>query len=294
MDNKDPETMNMDELRALALENWEQPQEQPTQDQPRDDQGRFTKTEPEEEVVFQRVIDLGDGSGTQVFEGKTLEELIDKLAKAQEHATRKIREQAHTLKEREKPAVESKPPAQMTEAEKFLLQQRMLTDPQSVIDEYVTRQVTELERQREEKAAETVRRQEAIETAAQAWVDSTPDYFANEKNGTKIQKWLVVNQLDPTAENFQKAFEDLNSSGLLEPRPAETTAETVEEAPKVRRIVEPTVATTTVRRKVVGGLSTKRSAPVEQAAPGLTEDELYKLPMDQLERMTIQHWQNRN
>src|SRR5215472_8244458 len=47
---------------------------------------------------FERVIDLGDGSGVQKFTADSMEELVDKLARAQEHATRKIREQARQIK----------------------------------------------------------------------------------------------------------------------------------------------------------------------------------------------------
>src|SRR5690348_17341391 len=47
---------------------------------------------------FRREIDLGDGSGKQVFEADSAEELIDKLTTAQENATRKIREQQFELR----------------------------------------------------------------------------------------------------------------------------------------------------------------------------------------------------
>jgi len=43
-------------------------------------------------AIYRREIDLGDGSGKQVFEAESVEELLDKLTEAQEHATRKIRE----------------------------------------------------------------------------------------------------------------------------------------------------------------------------------------------------------
>ena len=43
--------------------------------------------------AFRREIDLGDGSGVQVYEGDTADELLDKIADAQKHATAKIRAQ---------------------------------------------------------------------------------------------------------------------------------------------------------------------------------------------------------
>jgi|SRR5690348_7350091 len=54
-------------------------------------------TATEQKQTFRREIDLGDGSGKQVFEAESPEALIDKLADAQVHATKKIREQAQQL-----------------------------------------------------------------------------------------------------------------------------------------------------------------------------------------------------
>ena len=50
------------------------------------------------EVFWERRIDLGDGSGVQVFRGRTERELVDALVKAQEHASRKIKEQSRQIK----------------------------------------------------------------------------------------------------------------------------------------------------------------------------------------------------
>jgi len=74
-EQKNPEELSLDELRALAFENFDQPT--PDATPARDEQGRFVaRTEPEvveqpaadEEVVYQYTIDLGDGAGVQVFE----------------------------------------------------------------------------------------------------------------------------------------------------------------------------------------------------------------------------------
>ena len=59
--------------------------------------------------VVSRTIDLGDGSGKQVFTAPTAEELLDKLTTAQENATRKIRQQEYRLKrqQRHRPETEA-------------------------------------------------------------------------------------------------------------------------------------------------------------------------------------------
>lgn len=288
------EAMSDAELRALVEQDLFQ-----TPTQQRDEQGRFTKADEQpkedatadevEEIVYRREIDLGDGSGKQVFEAPSMEELIDKLATAQEHATRKIREQAQQLKEKPQPTPVT--PKELTPEEKFILQQRMQREPEKVLAEMVQREVEERERVRRE---EEQRQQEQIaqqKTDTDQWVASNTDYYASEKNGKRMMKYLETYGLELSPENLTTAFNDLNESGLLEVRPTETAAAPQEVETQETRIAEaPKVATTVVRRKVVGGLSTKRSTPVTPKAPGLTEDELNKMPLHELEAMMYQHY----
>src|SRR5262249_49733779 len=116
-----------------------QPQPEVKDEQPRDEQGRFlakepTVEEPEadepDETVFRYEIDLGDGSGKQVFEAPTQEELIEKLGQAQEHATRKIRQQDAALKAAQ-PKAE---PAPATDNEdEWLLSQEVMSTPTAAV-----------------------------------------------------------------------------------------------------------------------------------------------------------------
>jgi hypothetical protein len=93
--------------------------------QPRDEQGRFVSAQaepvveaqadpvvddvqpdPVEPVTVEREIDLGDGSGIQVFRGTGATEveayaaLADEFAKAQANATKKIRELSRPVVQR--------------------------------------------------------------------------------------------------------------------------------------------------------------------------------------------------
>lgn len=284
---KNPETMSLEELRQLALEHMGE--EQPVVEQPKKDQAQ---PQQDEEVVYQRTIDLGDGSGVQVFEAPTMEELIDKLAKAQENATRKIREQAQQLRDKPAPVQQAQPEAELTPEQKWLLQQRLANEPEKVIEQFVDETF-------KKKYGKTIEEIEAFQHAqvaeqtAQQWVDATSDYYASPKNGAKMKKYLETYGLDQTAENLQKAFEDLSSSGLLEARPQdkESAAATEEQVTEpAKRIVTPAAPVNTVRRKVVGEVSTKRQAPVEAPAPGLTEKQLYEMPMADLEQLMLQHF----
>lgn len=283
--------MSKEELRALAMK-WatEDPTEAvPTEDQtqPRDEHGKFVKKDepapaPDEEVIYERIIDLGDGSGVQVFQAPTMEELIDKLAVAQENATRKIREQAAQLKTQPKPA--QPPPDEvenLTEAEKFMLQQEMLTDPTKAISRFVHKAIEKREREQVESAA----REKA---ESDAFVASTSDYYASPKNGQRMVKYLETYKLEANQENLKKAFDDLNSSGLLEARPKETPDAPTEDEPADNRIDTKPATQTVVRRKVVGGVSVRRSAPAPTSTPGLTEQQLRDMPMHELEALTRQ------
>ena len=88
----DPETAPLEELRAQA--NTEVDPEVAAAEAEAAKIAAAENEEPvEEEVtIYQRRIDLGDGSGVQVFNAGSMEELVDKLVTAQENATKKIRE----------------------------------------------------------------------------------------------------------------------------------------------------------------------------------------------------------
>jgi hypothetical protein len=285
----------LDELRAEALKALTTPEEKqedkpdPAEEKaepPRDDKGRFTKAdagdEETEEVVYERVIDLGDGSGTQVFRGKSMEELIDKLATAQENATRKIRELSTAQKAAIKQVEEND---ELTEDQKFILSQQILTDPMKVIQTFVEKAINKKVDPRLKEVEDVAREQRETKIAVE-WVKNNPDYHACDSNGKKIQKYLETQGKEITPENLQAAFEDLSADGLLVSKPAEKqdaeddTAET-----KVERIAPK--AETVVRRKVVGGLSTKRQAQVEPKSPEPTEKDFQKMSTEELRDLAL-------
>src|SRR6266568_7729436 len=143
------ENMSLEQLRELALSTGAQAVEAPAPaapatepvETPRDAQGRFISPEPvapvadaepleDEPVLYRREIDLGDGSGTQVFEGETLEELVDKLADAQKHATRKIRDLNRQAKEVAAPPA----PKPLTPDEEYLVSQQLQSNPSKAFE----------------------------------------------------------------------------------------------------------------------------------------------------------------
>lgn len=253
--------MSLEQIRDLATQ------------QARDEMGRFVKTEEEapeaaeveepeaeeEEIpeVFEEIIDLGDGSGTQIFRADSEKALRRKLVDAQTNATRKIREQEARLKAIEDNASTTK----LTEDQRYVLSQRIIAEPDVVIRE----QAEKLLNEREEKArkasqAEAQAVQARIETA-NAWMATTPDFHDTPENARKIGRYLQTQGLDFTAANLNLAYSEVGE--FLTSKPTEKAALTVA-APVVQR-------------------RSSSSFPSRQAvAPVVKEVDPYDMPLDQL------------
>ncbi len=287
----DVNTISLEELRKLADE--EMSEGQPN-DKPRDEKGRFVSAEPETEeqdleqeevpVIYKTEIDLGDGSGVQVFKADSQEELIQKLADAQKHATKKIRELTKMLKPQ---PVEVPKPKQYSKEEKDLLTVRMATDPAETIAELVNQEIARRE-------AENIARVTAENAAVESFMSRNPDYVANQNNGQRLLNYLKTYRLDTTVDNLEKAFTDLSASGLLVTK--QSDAEVPEQG--VTENDEPAVATSGIQKPVAVH---KVTEPVKKAASGLpvrgrstsrpaksqepTIEELYKMPLHELKRL---------
>jgi hypothetical protein len=289
----DPETATYEELVAAAQkeadEEAKRQQEQGQTEQQRDETGKFLKreqssskreqTEEVDEIVYRREIDLGDGGGVQVFEGATPDEVIDKLAKAQENATRKIRELTAAKK-----AEDEKKPARTPEQE-WILSQELLANPTDTIskmfEEVVGMPPTAFKSRMDRLAA--FEKAQSEEQAAQEFITKHPEYVPNARNAQRIEKYVRTYELDGTkAESIEKAYADLVEGGLLETKAAEKTQQT-QETTQQTRIVSETQAQG--RQRTSSGISSKRT--VTNRAPEPTEEELYNLPYDKLRALAI-------
>lgn len=189
----------------------------------------------ETEVVakpFRREIDLGDGSGKQVFEGDTWEELADKLADAQLHATKKIAEQDTELKATRRAAVTPDPeevvtglkPRELTTDQQFEIGQR-LANPATAVA--ATRELIEAElgapiadvRKRLSETDASAREQRSYREAF-LFANETPDWYPTTENKKKLLAYMDEKKMARTQKNFGIAFEDMSSAGLLEMREA--------------------------------------------------------------------------
>lgn len=175
---------------------------------------------------FRREIDLGDGSGKQVFEGKTMEEVADKLTQAQMNATRKIRQQNRELKaaRRAKPADATSEPAPfkpLTADERFTLAQ----DTTALVSRFEEQQkslheMNERLRLRQEAEAGE---QERGTVANEFIEDHVADYLPTPKNFAAIRVVIERLGLDTSPEHFQDtleaAFQEIQTSGGFPDKP---------------------------------------------------------------------------
>jgi hypothetical protein len=266
--------MPLDELARLANEELQPVVADDGQDI---DRGHYDDTP--DEIVYRRVIDLGDGSGTQVFEAASPEELIEKLAVAQENATRKIRELTQARQTTKETPVELNPD------EEFVLSQQFLQSPTKAFAELFKRTtgltVEEFNKERV-KVSKLAQEQSEFQTGRE-FVQTHPDYFNSDKNNTKLEKWLRTEGLPVTVENLGKAYNDLSESGLLEPRPQK------EDVEPGQRVVQPRIAAPTQRivgqRRAASGLSNRGGSVDTPRSLEPTVDDLYNMPLDKLEAL---------
>jgi hypothetical protein len=279
-----PANLTIEELEALSQEDFDKLAN--TINEPTEEKEEVkaekpaTKEEPaDEEVTYRREIDLGDGSGVQVFEGDSYEELIDNLAKAQEHATRKIRELTATKK-----AEAAKD--ELTPEQEFLLSQELTSKPskalKSVIESTLGMSVEEFRKAQSD--LQSFRAKQIADADAVAFVNATPDYYANPRNGAKISKYLNTFKLEPNVENYKKAFTDLSESGLLEAKPETNGASDKQDTPD-KRIAEDGASAVVTQRKAGSSISTRgRSASTVQKGE-LTVADYEAMTMEQLEAL---------
>jgi hypothetical protein len=209
----DPETIPMEELKALI---------ETEAAQPRDEQGRFVSPaaievlpvqEPEppaapEPQTFRETIDLGDGSGLQVFESDSEAGLRGQLKQALWHANKKIREDNQKAKAAE--AVKT----QITADDRYVLAQRLTTEPDAVINDLTAPLRQEIEALRAEREAEKAQRK-ANEDAV-AWTQANPDYYVCPQNAKLMGMYMGRHEGDLDA-----AYAEALADEVLRAKPAE-------------------------------------------------------------------------
>ena len=288
------ENLSLEELRqrAEAEARGEAPQVAEKK-QGRDEQGRFTKPEEqyEEEVqddsqeeeqphkLYRRVVDIGEGN-PEIFEAESLEELVDKIADAKAHATRKIREQEAQLKKQREAESQTR---HFSEDEEYVFSQELMSNPtkafSKMFEEMVGMPITEFK-----STAERMRALQTAETrnaAIQHFLNTHPDYEDNKRNMEVMT--LAMQGRTFSAEALEKAYLDLKAKGLLAVKDAKQNSVQEDEQQDETRIAsEPAAKNPTQGTRKSSSLSTKNRNPVPVKSNEPSEDELYSMPLAQL------------
>jgi hypothetical protein len=295
---------------------------------PRDAQGRFTKKEDidreaaekaatetaeqeaaakaaeeaegnPDEWIIRREIDLGDGAGVEVFEGRgeteldAIKDLNDRLVVAKQSASRELRNiQRKHPKEPEPPKEQ-----EISEDLEFVFKEQLGKKPSEAF-KAMFKEVTGVD----------IAEFKTTHAAMKAWQESTaatekslaiqrefvaahPEYIISQENGDQMRDWVREHNYNEfTPENLEKAFDDLSVRGLLtlktDGASVPTKTEVTTKVKETTRIEPPATEVvkevTPVRspRKASSVSTTRSAAPVVKTE--LTEDEMYALPKEEL------------
>jgi hypothetical protein len=280
-DQVTPEVKDLfgDEFAAPAAPVAE-PQGSPNQVQDSDGDGEPVSgvTEQPQTTELVQEIDLGDGGGKQVFKAKSPEEMIAKLTKAQENATRKIREQQFELQRAKRATPDKTTPTralkQLTADDKFALAQEFAKDPESALEKLLAAKglsTTDLNQ---------IVTERSIAQAEQTFLSKHEgvDFLPSPSNAKAMQEFLTKESLPYTAANLEYAFQELSEGGLLDMPSSSNTSSEGEKPNEEERIVVPEH---TRRKPMSTGLTSKQASSRQQqeqpTASGLTESEVEQL-----------------
>src|SRR5581483_2351709 len=287
------EQLSLDDLKKLADDPEPEPE---AKAQPRDESGRFVAAEDDEPETFvaRREVDLQDGSGVQVYEATgesreaALEALADKIADAQVHATKKIRQQEAELKDFRARSAEPPKPKEISEDEEYTYSQELQKKPLATLRK-MWKELTGYEVEdfvTAKQAADAVVVAQRSNEAVNTFIATHPDYEdqgeAGNKNGALIRMKLAELRLSVTSENLSKAYSQLKQSGLLHLKSEEANADATKETKEPQRIVEPKVETAQTRTKKTSTISTHSRVTNAPVNVGPSEDEADKMSLDQI------------
>ena len=185
---------------------------------------------------FRREIDLGDGSGKQVFEAESAEELNDKLVDAQTNATRKIREQNQELQTLRRAALNAPARGQddpdgpmpefkgreLTGDEAFAIGQRLANPAtaaaalREAIEANLGASLEDVRRTL--RLAQMTPRELHGKEAAEVFLLNHPEFVTNASNQKEIFDYMrhPDRRMALTVQNFERAFQACKAAGLLQ------------------------------------------------------------------------------
>lgn len=277
----DVETMSLEDLRKAAEEEARKLSTKPSITEVEEEEEE--QEEPAKEFFAERSFDLEDGAGSQVYKGKgasredALEDLSNNLIVAQKNATKRIKE----LK-----APKPQEPV-ISKEQESLLAAELVQKPSETITKILKAHGIDLDDVKEStKFIKSQKEAGKKKASADSFVAQHPDYADTDHNGKLINKWCELHN-DFSLDSFNKAYQDLNDSGLLQVKGEEAGRGQEKDKPTTRTEEEVEVISPRVTKKT-SGLSTHRRTVVPVATEP-SEDELYSMPLDKLRALANKH-----
>jgi hypothetical protein len=268
--------------RAAGLSD-EDEEQQPAADEPAEDVDE-EEGESEDGVRISRTknnrlrVEIDnelDPNHKEVFYAADETEALKKIAVAKKNATKRIEE----LKR--KPVESTAGPAskfsgkKLSPDEDFEVLTKWQESPSEALD-LLYQKRTGMTLDDFTKKVQQGERVQAVETAARSFMTTNPSFRATPKNGGLMQAYIETHGLDDTnTDDLQKAYEFLNSSGLLEAKqqkeiPAPDSDARIEHQPEPKKKKASSAlfsrggGSTTVEKTNQDGLSDKELAQLDR------------------------------
>lgn len=281
--------------------------------------GSYTRMEKTSKG-WKATVDIGSG-GQQDYYGKTKDELIQNILKAQLHATKKIREQNRAIKlgvgdelptEKTTTArVENAIGRELTADEKIELKLQLETDPDKAFDNWFVKRTghTLDELVARANRGDKAQRELYMEGVHKQFLAENPTYFPDPEfeNYNSLIAYLAKNKLRRTlkkgqesevidtlvengfytASNLEEAFTELSEAGLLlsAPRTPEKPAAPAVPAPSAPAAPERIVRTET-RPRAGLGITNREASPARVPEPTPPSvDDLNSLSTEEINKL---------
>ena len=172
-----PETASLEELRSRCEQGEvEPPTPAPVTPAP--------AAEPPELVTYRRRVENPDGTET-VFEADSMSELVDLLVEAQRNSTIQIKKMSAQVPK----------PSTNSAQEEFQTAYEFQSAPSRTFERLLEKSLgkdSKTIRTTLQKISDRTAEEDAARVA-QAWVDSTPNYYPCPENGKRLQSWCRIN-----------------------------------------------------------------------------------------------------
>jgi hypothetical protein len=172
-----PETASLEELRSRC----EQGEVEPLTPAP---VPPAPAAEPPELVTYRRRVENPDGTET-VFEADSMSELVDLLVEAQRNSTIRIKKMSAQVPK----------PSTNSAQEEFQTAYEFQSAPSRTFERLLEKSLgkdSKTIRTTLQKISDRTAEEDAARVA-QAWVDSTPNYYPCPENGKRLQSWCRIN-----------------------------------------------------------------------------------------------------